>query len=228
MVAQPLYRPALVDCRGMPIWYPFEPIALRPDTLWVQRVLTDLSALHDADAFDDEYLGRAWLTIMLVALGNERLPDDAELQRDLIRWLVQNAGPIETVREAPAVDDVFGAVEKYGVGATTEAREEEPDFLHLIPGFEIAGRRWEFHLTDKDASRPAPHGHDIADHSVVLDPYTGDVVDKNGKKLMSAKPKELRVLWRNKKFRRFADRARETMREQQPWRIDALPPVPKP
>ncbi|RKH12496.1 hypothetical protein D7V77_41115, partial [Corallococcus sp. CA041A] len=159
---------------------------------------------------------------------NERLPDDAELQRDLIRWLVQNAGPIETVREAPAVDDVFGVAEKHGIEVTTEAREEEPDFLHLIPGFEIAGRRWEFHLTDKDANRPAPHGHDIEDHSVVLDPYTGDVVDRDGKKLMSAKPKELRDLWRDKKFRRFADRARDTMREQQPWRIDALPPVPEP
>jgi hypothetical protein len=211
----------------MPFWYPFEPMVFRPDTLWAQRVLTDLSALHDAGAFDDEYLRRAWLTLMLVALGNERLPDDAELQRYLIRWLVQNAGPIETLNEAPAVDDVFGTVEKDGAGATTEAREEEPDVLHLIPGFKIAGRRWKFHLTDKDSNRPAPHGHDVDDHNVVLDPYTGDVVDKNGKKLTAAKPKELRDLWRDKKFRRFADRARETMHEQQSWRVDALPPVPK-
>ncbi|RKH22089.1 hypothetical protein D7V77_28180 [Corallococcus sp. CA041A] len=59
----------------MPLWYPFEPMMFRPDTLWVQRVLADLSALHDAGAFDDEYLRRAWLTIMLVALGNCTAPD---------------------------------------------------------------------------------------------------------------------------------------------------------
>jgi hypothetical protein len=210
----------------MPFWYPYGPLLFRPDTLWTQRVLADLSELHDAGALDKQYLRRAWLTVMLVAVRDERLPDDADLRRDIIRWLVEAAGPIENLGEPPTVDDVFGPLGADGEGGARETRDDDPDVLHLLPGFAIAGRRWDFHLTDKDGNRPAPHGHDVEDHSVVLDPYTGAVVDKNGKPLKSAKPKELRGLWDDRKFRNFAERARQTMRQQQPWRTDALPPVP--
>lgn len=212
----------------MPFWYPFGPFASRPDNLWAQRVLADLSALHDAGAFDEAYVRRAWLTIMLVQIGDEPLPDDPALRAELVRWIVQRAGLGEQAAEVPPVEDVFVAIGqgRKDEGSPIEASEEEPDVLHLLPGFSIAGRRWEFHLTDKDSNRPAPHGHDIEDHSVVLDPYTGTVVDKNGKALKAAKPKELRELWNDKSFRNFATRARATLHEQQPWRSDALPPVP--
>lgn len=189
----------VVRSDAMAFWFPLGPFASRPETLWAQRVLFDLSALHDAGAFHEVYLRRAWLTIMLVQLGDEPLPDEPALRTDLVRWMVQRAGLGEHAHEVPTVDEVFGVVERGGAGvdgSPVKATEEEPDVIHLLPGFSIAGRRWEFHLTDKDSNRPAPHGHDIEDHSVVLDPYTGAVFDKNGKALKSAKPKELRELMR--------------------------------
>lgn len=212
----------------MPFYYPFLPLPSRPDSLWVDSVLVDLSALHDAGAFDEIYLRRAWLTLMLVQIGDEPLRDDPALRAELVRWIVERSGLGEQAVEVPPTEDVFVAIgqDRESESSPFRASEEDPNVLHLVPGFSIAGRRWEFHLTDKDGNRPAPHGHDIEDHSVVLDPYTGTVIDKNGKALKAAKSKELRELWKDRSFRKFASRARATLKQQQPWRSDALPPEP--
>ncbi len=202
-------------------WFPLP----GAETVWLDRVVLDLSGLHDAGAIDSEYLRQAWTYLHLVALVQEAdLPET--LKGEIAEQLVGRSRRIDGESAVTRVEAEDLRREMGDAAEGSASASDEEGILHLIPAFSIARRRWDFKKTDADSNRPAPHGHDQEDHSVVLDPYTGEITDGTGKLLTTAKPKELDKLWRDPKFRNFATEARAWMKESQPWRTDAIPELP--
>lgn len=199
------------------------------NSAWLQRVNLDLSELHDSGIIDTEYFHEAWTCLHIIALAQTKqfrpetklsvareLLADLRLQKGTLGREDWRDEELENLFDSPREDDE----EEGQVGHDEQGR------LDFTPSSSIAGRRWRFYQADADSNRPAPHGHDSNDHRIVFDPYTGVVTGPNGEQLKKAKLGELERLWRCKKFRAFAYRAREWMKSTQPWRTDALPPLP--
>lgn len=202
-------------------WFPL-PSA---ETAWLDRVVLDLSDLHDAGAIDAEYFRRAWTCLQLVALVQETdIPEALKVEMAAHLIARSRRTDSESMVTGLGADDLRRVLGDAAEESTSKTDEE--GILHLIPAFAIAGRRWDFKTRDADSNRPAPHGHDQEDHSVVLDPYTGEVTGRNGKLLKTARPKELEELWRDPKFRKMATEARAWMKKSQPRRPDAVPELP--
>ena len=208
----------------MNMFYPWIP-PVSPETAWLNRVLLDLSDLFDAGAIDSEYFRRASTFLHLVALIQEPdIPDEVKVR--ISTHLINRQGQSDADMNAVSFSE-----DDFQRSTTTSAddfseRIDEDGTVHLLPEFAIAGRRWDFKKTDADSNRPAPHGHDQEDHSIVLDPYSGAVTNGSGRGLKTASPKEIDKLWRNRQFRKFAFDARDWMKTSQPWRRDALPDLP--